>query len=295
MIKASDFVSTIRIALDEGWGYIWGTWGQTWTKEKQKAIEKTTDSNRAKSRKYGSKWIGHRVADCSGLPRWAFYQYGIKVPHSSHYQWTDCCRKRGELINGRRDDGVKIRPGTAVFMHRASDDRRNHVGTYVGGDDVIEAKGAYYGVVTSKLSEWDEWGEWKDVDYSEYPIEQEGKPMQILRKGSSGPAVKELQEELIKIGYGYIVGNADGVYGDKTVAAVKAFQTNNGLTVDGVAGEQTQELLAARAAEQTVPELPEDDDEFDDPANVVHMTYAEAIAVRDALRKALDTIERAIE
>ncbi|MBR2854107.1 MAG: peptidoglycan-binding protein [Clostridia bacterium] len=62
-----------------------------------------------------------------------------------------------------------------------------------------------------------------------------------LQKDSAGDAVAQLQEALIELGY--LSGKADGTYGAKTVAAVKAFQKANGLTVDGVAGEETQKVL----------------------------------------------------
>ncbi|WP_419095346.1 peptidoglycan-binding domain-containing protein [Aeribacillus kexueae] len=39
-----------------------------------------------------------------------------------------------------------------------------------------------------------------------------------------GQAVKDLQSMLRVAGYGNIVGAADGIYGSKTEAAVKAFQ-----------------------------------------------------------------------
>lgn len=58
----------------------------------------------------------------------------------------------------------------------------------------------------------------------------------ILRQGSSGDAVRTLQENLNKQGANIEV---DGVYGSLTVAAVKAYQTKSGYTVDGIAGSQT--------------------------------------------------------
>jgi len=62
-----------------------------------------------------------------------------------------------------------------------------------------------------------------------------------LKKDSAGDAVAQLQEALIELGY--MSGKADGTYGEKTVAAVKAFQKANGLTADGTAGEETQKVL----------------------------------------------------
>lgn len=58
--------------------------------------------------------------------------------------------------------------------------------------------------------------------------------------GSSGSDVKKLQQLLNDNGYNLSV---DGVYGDKTQAAVKAYQQANGLTVDGIAGDNTWNSL----------------------------------------------------
>ena len=59
----------------------------------------------------------------------------------------------------------------------------------------------------------------------------------VLRQGSSGGEVKELQRRLKQ--WGYYSGAVDGVYGPATVEAVKYFQRKNGLTADGVAGKST--------------------------------------------------------
>lgn len=61
------------------------------------------------------------------------------------------------------------------------------------------------------------------------------------KKGSSGEEVKEIQRRLSK--WGYYSGKIDGVYGTKTVAAVKYFQRQNGLTEDGVCGPSTLAAL----------------------------------------------------
>jgi peptidoglycan hydrolase-like protein with peptidoglycan-binding domain len=63
----------------------------------------------------------------------------------------------------------------------------------------------------------------------------------VLRNGSSGPEVKQLQEQLNKLGYN--VGEADGKFGPKTEAAVKKFQADKGLEADGVVGAKTREAL----------------------------------------------------
>lgn len=60
-----------------------------------------------------------------------------------------------------------------------------------------------------------------------------------FNKGSSGNDVRELQNKLIDQGYNVGSTGADGVYGSNTEAAVRKYQQDNGLTVDGIAGEQT--------------------------------------------------------
>lgn len=62
-----------------------------------------------------------------------------------------------------------------------------------------------------------------------------------LEQGDSGDAVKALQKRLIELGY--MSGTADGDFGSATKAAVKLFQKQAGLTVDGVAGPGTQSAL----------------------------------------------------
>ena len=62
-----------------------------------------------------------------------------------------------------------------------------------------------------------------------------------VRMGSKGTAVGELQK--ILKAKGYDVGTIDEIFGSKTLAAVKAFQKANGLTVDGIVGVKTWAAL----------------------------------------------------
>ena len=64
-----------------------------------------------------------------------------------------------------------------------------------------------------------------------------------LSLNSTGDNVKSLQKSLISLGY--LKGKADGVFGSKTEEAVKKFQKANDLTVDGLAGADTQGALKA--------------------------------------------------
>ncbi len=65
----------------------------------------------------------------------------------------------------------------------------------------------------------------------------------LLYWGCRGDAVKRLQNALIDAGYKSIVRTADGIYGQWTYDAVKAYQRNHKLAVDGIAGKNTQNSL----------------------------------------------------
>lgn len=246
MIKASALIEKFRHALKNKWGYIWGTAGEEWTEAKQKQLEKTTDSNRAQGRKYGSKWIGHKVADCSGLFSWAFKVLGGYMYHGSDTMYRKYCDNKGELSKGKRTDKKTLKPGTAVFVWNGT--KYSHVGLYVGEGVVIEAMSTINGVTTTKVTngKWSHWGELKGVDYSENIPDNTSSESQsvktiyaTIRKGSKGSLVKELQTDLKTLGYDIGKYGVDGDFGSATENAVKAFQKAHGLKQDGIVGEKT--------------------------------------------------------
>lgn len=59
----------------------------------------------------------------------------------------------------------------------------------------------------------------------------------VSKYGSTGDEVKTLQKKLKELGY--YNGEIDGIFGSQTQSAVKSFQRNVGITVDGIAGSQT--------------------------------------------------------
>lgn len=253
MIAAGDLINLFRQALEEKWGYIWGEAGDVWTAANQRAAE------REMTIRYGSKWVGRRVADCSGMFVWAYGERGEKIYHGSNTIFDKYTAKTGALAGE-----VAILPGTAVF--KIEKGRRTHIGLYVGAGKVIEARGTQSGVIESDLDWWDEWGTLKAVDYSGVEPEVVLLDVPALRKGDKGLTVAYLQGMLIEDGYDVGDKGADGVFGAATQEAVKAFQRVNGLTVDGIAGKLTMAVLRkGKTAEAEAPgnDEPEPWDEMD--------------------------------
>lgn len=259
MISNTALVEKFQHALDDHWGYIWGTAGIEWTQSRQKEkvqymVSKYGTSwqknSEAKDDTYyraaliGEKWVGHRVADCSGLFRWAFAEYKVSIAHGSNTIWKSYCSAKGNLRDGRRTDGKSLRPGTAVFTDKNGD--KTHIGLYIGGSKVIEAQGTDAGVCMSNIgaSKWKCWGELKNIDYGEdtgFPVDTSWRP--TIRRGNKGKDVTEAQTILKSLGYDLGSYGVDGDFGSATERAVKAFQKDHGLTQDGVIGPMTWDAL----------------------------------------------------
>ncbi len=78
--------------------------------------------------------------------------------------------------------------------------------------------------------------------------------MATLKRGSSGPDVKKLQEQLQARGFS--PGQIDSNFGGGTEAALIAFQKSEGLLADGVAGPKTLARLGLAAPEDAATVIP---------------------------------------
>ena len=69
----------------------------------------------------------------------------------------------------------------------------------------------------------------------------DGRPMPLLKEGSSGDVVRELQRVLTNGAseWGTSPQGVDGQFGPRTKASVTAFQSWGGVAADGIVGDQT--------------------------------------------------------
>ena len=82
--------------------------------------------------------------DCSGFVLYCYKHFGYSFSRRASTQYHD---------------GVKVAksdllPGDLVFFQNTYTTGISHVGVYIGGNSVVEAKGHAYGVIESKLSTW---------------------------------------------------------------------------------------------------------------------------------------------
>jgi len=181
------------------------------------------------------KYVGRVCCDCSGLISW----YTGKVLGSS--QLYSQAYARIPISQWQ-----KFAVGTVVW-------KSGHVGVYLGNGKVAEAKGINYGTVISNINSqaW-KYGltfSWINYDIktpiasdkitykgtNPYPM-----PTCTIRKGSRGDGAKWVQWELVEAGYNITI---DGVFGAKSVEALKKFQSSSKIKVDGLCGVTTRKAL----------------------------------------------------
>lgn len=152
-------------------------------------------------------------------------------------------------------DFSKIEVGEVVWMS-------GHIGVYIGNGLAVECTPkwadcvqitAVHNIGTKAGYNGRTWTKHGKLPYVTYDTESKTETKEestvtieltVLRNGSKGEQVKTLQRLLLAMGYDLGSWGADGNFGAKTDAAVKAFQKARKIGVDGIVGKDTwSELL----------------------------------------------------
>lgn len=236
------------------WPYVFGAWGEKCTpagRKRRASAEHPTIVSKCPALNGKScadcKWgIGVRMYDCRGFTAWLVRQVGLDLSGqgaTSQYNTAANWIKRGP---------VSEMPDCVCCVFRKKGNKMEHTGMHLGGGVVVDCS---VNVRSVGMSGWTHYaipaGLYNEEDI---PVETV-KP--VLRKGSRGTAVVELQEILTMCGYD--CGTVDGVFGTKTLEAVKLFQENNDLDPDGIVGSKTWAALEiAEARAPMAPATPEE-------------------------------------
>lgn len=214
--------------------YWYGTFGQAASQELWE--QKKRQYSKYYDRPYDPAVAGQKVHDCVGLikgylwcesPEDAAPVYDATRDRSANGM-HNACETKGEMAT------MPEVLGLLVFY-------TNHVGVYIGGGEVIEARGRKYGVVKTKLTDrpWTSWGYCPYITYEAPEQEKDTVAVElpVLKKGIKSETVWAMQNLLLAAGYemksGDTVYGADGSFGGATRRAVEKFQVENGLAVTG--------------------------------------------------------------
>ena len=264
LMPISTFVAEIYAAYKRKDGYIMGATGQNPKKWAVNSWWFTQYSG--KQREKALYWREHaaRVWDCNGLAEGLYKDFsGVDINTKARYNYSQWCNPKGKgLIPAK----YRV-PGAAVFWGDTASNIHHVAYLYkpvkadvpAGNWYIIEARGVMYGVVMTKLNDRKPnfWG-WmtKYFNYDQKVPSAEDTPAtstRVLKNGMEGADVKEMQTNLIRLGYDCGRWGADGDFGDATEMALKKFQQEHGLDADGEYGPKTRAEMDKALANMEKP------------------------------------------
>ncbi len=163
--NSHDLVEWVKMAWENQWGYVWGTFGYILTPDLlaskfaqyPEELEEYADVIR-------EKWIGRRVADCVGLIKsYGWYDpavdsigYNINgMPDTGTDGMWEAASVKGDM------DTMPDEPGVLVYS------TAGHIGVYIGDGYAIEAISHAGGVVKTKVADRP-WTGWLQCPYIRY-------------------------------------------------------------------------------------------------------------------------------
>ena len=265
-----------------GWPYVFGARGEKCTPDGRKSYDYGThpaiiENCQVLSGKSAScntcPWgIGVRMYDCRGFTYWLLRQVDITIKGAgATSQWDDDSNwsEKGIIADMPRD---KV---CCVFKRK--DKKMSHTGMYVLGGKIVHCSGTVK-VGSINDSGWTHYG----VPFGLYGGDPMPDVRPTLRRGDSGEWVKIMQNDLSKAAYTL---DADGKFGAATEKALRQFQMDNGLTVDGVCGQKTWAVLETYEEQPVPPE----------PCDTVTVKRDELAAQRKKLEEVCGWINRQLE
>lgn len=164
-----DLVRWAQDAADNGWGYVYGTYGTVLDEELlMSKITQYPDEVGSDEAFIRQNWLGKRTADCVGLIKgYGWYdaekQQTVidteKMPDIGADTMYENAAEKGTI------DTISEIPGLAVW-------HEGHIGVYIGDGEVVQAANTRDGVIRSRLEDT-AWTHWLKVPYIEYREEPE--------------------------------------------------------------------------------------------------------------------------
>lgn len=243
MSKLNEVIAYLEDKFNNHCAYLWGSSGQIvgqTTPEQIKEAEKTSSSIKATALNNAKRVLVHvadmlnkgfdlnkaQFFDCSGLVIDTLNHFGLYIGDNT--------------ANGLFDLGTNIniknaKAGDLVF--KGDDKYKNHVGFVITDKTVIECKGRDYGVVISKIEEWQ-----YACHYTWFDDLKLNRKLKVQKPALEGSDVLNLQKALNSHGIPCAI---TGTFTENTRQAVVRFQKASGLSVltQGTVAKKTAEAL----------------------------------------------------
>ena len=243
----AEIVRSVSVACVD-WPYVYAAWGEQCTPAGRRRRNRNSSEvwdkhptivtacqvlNKTKESCMGCKWnLPVLMYDCRGFTDWCLRQVGIDL-------YGDGCTQQWNKKSNWTEQGlISDMPRDKVCcLFQKKDNKMEHTGLYLGDGSTCECqKGVQY--FEKMKNKWTHYaipaGLYDDTPTTDKPT---------IRKGDSGPYVTLAQTQLIQRGYDLGSYGADGKFGNATEKAVKAFQRDWDLSVDGVIGPKTWAML----------------------------------------------------
>lgn len=231
-----------------GWAYVFGARGEECTPANRRRYYRDAHPTiKTKCKNYegagscsGCKWFPNgkrtRFFDCRGFTYWVISQvYGWKLMGSgATSQWNnaDNWSAKGTIDTMPKD--------TLCCLFKANGKTMEHTGFGLNNETVECSNGVQY--FSTRNKKWTHWAVPACIEGKVDPVPvPDTKP--TLRRGDKGPYVTLMQTDLHNKGYDLGLCGIDGDFGRATEKALKQFQGDWGLVVDGVCGPKTWEKL----------------------------------------------------
>jgi N-acetylmuramoyl-L-alanine amidase len=197
--------------------------------------------------------------DCAEFMSWIVFQdagilYGC-INDSANPAVADAYTGAWQEDSARRGMRIPIEQAAAtaggiILRYPPEPGTMGHIAICDGQGQTVEAKGHAFGVVQDTVHgrRWDT-GVWipgihYDTDTTPLVLTCPSKIYYISAPNMDPKVVRDIQQALLAAGFD--PGPIDGIYGEKTAAAVAAFQRTKGLVMDGEVGPQTAKELGIK-------------------------------------------------
>ena len=213
--------------------YVWGM--DFCTIITQETIDKAYKDNHTS--KYNRKYYDDKLkegqgkpgSDCSGM------HHDLSGYDTNAQGYYNRCTGKGPFST--------LPTRSLVLLFKGSSSQNiTHTGIYLGNGQCLHLKNSKENCVYEPVDNhnWSAWGYGDFISYDE-PLDAKPIITRIIKIGSKGVDVKLLQEQLNNKSYD--CGKVDGDFGSKTEKAVKTFQNDNNLKVDGIVNKATAKKL----------------------------------------------------